>query len=172
VAPIARQGGTTERPSSKVRLARGLRTPSSKLRLARGVRAPSSKVRLAQGLRAPSGGVCLPRWLNAPSGRVRLARGLSAPSGGVRLARGLNTPSARTVSLEGTCTHVVRAPAPVRAFNALTPQDPRHNPDTPRNRVPALFHRLPGGGHPRHYVALCNEARVSSATLCCLPPYG
>jgi hypothetical protein len=133
---------------------------------------PSSKVRLARGLRAPSGGVRLPRGLNEPSRRVRLARGLSAPSGGVRLARGLNTPSARTVSLEGTCTHVVRAPAPVRAFYALTPQDARHDPDTPENRVPALFHRLPGGGYPRHYVALCDEARVSSATLCRLPQYG
>jgi hypothetical protein len=157
--PAARRGGTTERPSSKVRLAQGPRAPSSKVRLARGLRAPSGEVRLARGLNAPSGG-------------VRLARDLSAPLGGVRLARGLNTPSARTVLLEGTWTHVVLAPTPVRAFNALTPQDARHDPDTPGNRIPALFHRLPGGGHPRHYVALCDEARVSSATLCRLPPYG
>jgi hypothetical protein len=59
---------------------------------------PSSKVRLIRGL-------------HAPSGKVRLARGLNAPSGKVRLARGLNAPSARSVSLEGTCTHVARAPA-------------------------------------------------------------
>jgi hypothetical protein len=61
----------------------------------------------------PSGEVCLARGLNAPSGEVHLARELNAPSGEVRLARGLNAPSARTASLEGTCTHVVPAPAPV-----------------------------------------------------------
>jgi hypothetical protein len=32
----------------------------------------------------------------------------------------------------------------VRAFNALTPQDARHDPDTPGNRVSVLFHELPG----------------------------
>jgi hypothetical protein len=41
------------------------------------------------------------------------SRGQPHPSGKVRLARGLNAPSAKTVSLEGTCTHVTRAPAPV-----------------------------------------------------------
>jgi hypothetical protein len=50
---------------------------------------------------------------DAPSGEVHLARGLNAPSGEVRLARGLNAPSVRTASLEGTCMHVVPAPAPV-----------------------------------------------------------
>jgi hypothetical protein len=74
VAPAARQGGTAERPSSKVRLAQGL---------------------------------------HAPSGEVRLARSLNSPSGGVRLARGLNPPRAGFASLEGTCTHVAHAPAPV-----------------------------------------------------------
>jgi hypothetical protein len=87
VAPAARQGDTAEHPSSKVRLIRGLHAPSGKVRLARG--------------------------LNAPSGGVRLARGLDPTSGKVRLARGLNAPSARSVSLEGTCTHVARAPAPL-----------------------------------------------------------
>jgi hypothetical protein len=62
---------------------------------------------------APSGEVRLARGLNAPTSRVRLARGLNTPSGEVRLARGLNTPLARTASLEGTCTHVVPAPAPM-----------------------------------------------------------
>jgi hypothetical protein len=62
----------------------------------------------------PSGGVRLARGLDAPTSGVRLAGGLNAPSGKVRLARGLNTPPpARTASLEGTCTHVVPAPAPV-----------------------------------------------------------
>jgi hypothetical protein len=61
----------------------------------------------------PLSEVCLTRGLDAPLGEFRLARGLNAPSGGVRLARGLNAPSARTVSLEGTCTHVTRAPTPV-----------------------------------------------------------
>jgi hypothetical protein len=121
---------------------------------------------------APSSGVRLARGIDAPTSGARLARGLNAPSGEVRLTRGLNAPSAKTAPLEGTRMHVVHALAPVRAFNALTPQDARHDPDTPGNRVPALFHRLPGGGHPRHCVALCDEARVSSATLCRLPPYG
>jgi hypothetical protein len=75
VAPADRQGGTAERPSSKVRLARGLT-------------APLGEVCLARGLNAPSGGVRLALGLNVPSGGVRLARGLNAPSGGVRLARG------------------------------------------------------------------------------------
>jgi hypothetical protein len=59
----------------------------------------------------------------------------------------------------------------VRAFNAQTPQDARRDFGTPGNRVPALFHQLPGGGHPRRCVALCGEAGVSSVTLCRLPPY-
>jgi hypothetical protein len=57
----------------------------------------------------------------------------------------------------------------VRAFNALTPQDARRDFGTPGNRVPTLFHQLPGGGHPRRYVALCGEVGVSSVTLCRLP---
>jgi hypothetical protein len=85
---------------------------------------------------------------------------------------GSTAPQAGSASLEGTCTHVARAPAPVRAFNDLTPQDARHDPDTPGNRVPALFHRLPGGGHPRRCSALCDEAGVSPVTLRHLPPYG
>jgi hypothetical protein len=124
VAPAARQSGTAGRPSSKVRLARGL---------------------------------------DVPSGEFRLARGLNAPSGGVCLARGLNpTPRARSASLEGS-TPPRRGPSRsrvparmlptllphVRAFNALTPQNARRDLGTPRNRVPTLFHQLPGGGHPR-----------------------
>jgi hypothetical protein len=82
-------------------------------------------------------------------------------------------PRARPASLEGTCTHVARAPSPeVRAFNALTPQNARCDFGTPGNRVPTLFHQLPGGGHPRCCVALCGEVGVSSVTLCRLPPYG
>jgi hypothetical protein len=95
-----------------------------------------------------------------PLGRVRPARGLNAPSGEDRLARGhLHARRPRT------CPRV-------RAFNALTPQDARHDPDTPGNRVPALFHRLPGGGHPHRCLALCDEAGVSPVTLRRLPPYG
>jgi hypothetical protein len=62
---------------------------------------------------APAGGVRLARGLDAPTSGVRLARGLNAPSGEDHLARGLNATSARTASLEGTCRHVVPAPAPV-----------------------------------------------------------
>jgi hypothetical protein len=108
---------------------------------------------------APSGGVCLTRGIDAPTSGARLTRGLNAPSGEVRLARGhLHARRPRS------CPRV-------RAFNALTPQDARHDPDTPGNRVPVLFHRLPGGGHPHDCVALCDEARVSPATLCRLPLY-
>jgi hypothetical protein len=60
----------------------------------------------------------------------------------------------------------------VRSFNALTPQDVHHDPDTPGNRVPALFHQLPEGGYPRRCLALCDEAGVSPVTLRRLPPYG
>jgi hypothetical protein len=60
----------------------------------------------------------------------------------------------------------------VWAFNALTPRDARHDPGTPGNRVPVLFHQLPMGGHPRRFVTLCGKAGVSSVTLCHLPPYG
>jgi hypothetical protein len=95
-----------------------------------------------------------------PSSKVRLARGLNTPSGGVRLARG--HPHAR-------CP---RSCPRVQAFNAMTPQDARRDLGTPGNRVPALFHQLPGGGHPRRCVALCGKAGVSSVTLCRLPPYG
>jgi hypothetical protein len=124
VAPAARQGGTAERPSSKVRLARGLHASSGEVRLARSLDAPSGEVRLARGLNPP------------PSGGVRLAQSLNTPLGGVRLARGrLHT------RYPHSCPRV-------RAFNALTPQDTRHNPGTPGNRVPALLHQLPGGGHP------------------------
>jgi hypothetical protein len=48
----------------------------------------------------------------------------------------------------------------------------RHDSDAPGNHVPVLFHRLPGGGHPRHCGTLCGEASASPATLCRLPLYG
>jgi hypothetical protein len=86
--------------------------------------------------------------------------GSTPPSGEVRLAR------------EHMHTRRPRSCPCVRAFNALAPQDARHDPDTPGNRVQALFHQLPGGGHPRHCVTLCDKAGVSSMTLCRLPPYG
>jgi hypothetical protein len=107
-----------------------------------------------------------------PRARSASLEGSTPPSGVVRLARGLNAPSTRTTSHEGICTHVVHAPAPVQAFNALTPQDVRHGPNTPGNHVLTLFHQLPGEGHPRYCVALCDEAGVSPVTLCHLPPYG
>jgi hypothetical protein len=98
--------------------------------------APSGEVRLARGLNAPSGRVHLARGLNAPSGEDRLAREPSTPSGEVHLARGY-----------------LRARRPrscprLRAFNAPTPQDARHDPDTPGNHAPVLFHRFPGKAIP------------------------
>jgi hypothetical protein len=50
VAPAARQDDTAGRPSSEVRLARGLDAPSGEVRLARGLNAPSGGVRVARGL--------------------------------------------------------------------------------------------------------------------------
>jgi hypothetical protein len=82
------------------------------------------------------------------------------PSGRVHLARG--HPHAR-------CP---RSCPRIQALNALTPQDAHHDFGTPGNHVPALFHQLPGGGHPCRCVALCGKAGVSSMTLCRLPPYG
>jgi hypothetical protein len=118
-------------------------------------------------------GARLARSLNAPSGEVHLARGLNAPSGKVRLARGLDTPSGEDRLTRGQLhARRPRSYPRVRAFNAPTPQDARHDPDTPGNRVPVLFHRLPGGGHPRHCVALCDEVGISPVTLRRLPPYG
>jgi hypothetical protein len=98
----------------------------------------------------PSGGVRLARGLDAPTSRTRLARGLDAPSGKVRLARGLNALSGE-VRLARGHLHARRPRSfpRVRAFNAPTPQDVRHDPDTPGNRVPVLFHRLPEGGQLR-----------------------
>jgi hypothetical protein len=55
VATAARQGDTAGRPSSEVRLARGLDAPSGEFRLTRGLNAPSGGVRLARGLNPPLG---------------------------------------------------------------------------------------------------------------------
>jgi hypothetical protein len=123
VAPTARQGGTANAPSGEVRLAQGLNAPSGRIRLAQGINAPSGEVRLARGLSAPSGEVRLAREPSAPSGKVRLARGH------LRARRPRSCP-------------------PLRALNALTPQDARHDPDTPGNHAPTLFHRLPGKAIP------------------------
>jgi hypothetical protein len=120
----------------------------------------SGEVRLARGLNTPSGEVRLARGLNATSGEVRLARGLNAHSGKVRLARG-----------HQHARHPRSCPR-VRAFNAPTPQDVRHDPDTPGNHAPLLFHQLPWEGHPCHCVALCGEAGVSPVTLRRLLLYG
>jgi hypothetical protein len=121
----------------------------------------------------PSGGVRLARGLDAPISRTRLGRGLNTPSGEVRLARGLDTPSGEVRLTRGHLhARRPRSCPRVRAFNATTPQDARQDLDTPGNRVPVLFHRLPGGGHPRHCVALCDEAGVSPVTLRRLLPGG
>jgi hypothetical protein len=96
---------------------------------------------------------------DAPSGEVPLARGLNAPSSGVRLARGL------------LHAHHPHPCSRARASNALTSQDARHDPDTPGNHAPTLFHRLPEEGHPRHCVTLCDKAGVSPVTLCHLLLY-
>jgi hypothetical protein len=147
VAPAARQGGTAGRPSSEVRLARGLD-------------APSGEFRLARGLNAPSGGSTSPEGSTPPLGRGPPRSRVQRPLGEDRLTRGY---------LHARCP---RSCPRVRAFNALTPQDAHRDLGTPVNRIPALYHQLPGGGHLRRCVALCGEAGVSSVTLCRLPLYG
>jgi hypothetical protein len=77
----------------------------------------------------------------------------------------------RSDALPGWPSHPRSCPR-LRAFNALTPQDARHDPDTPGNHAPVLLHRLPREGHPCHCVALCGEAGVSPVTLRCLLLYG
>jgi hypothetical protein len=98
----------------------------------------------------PSGEVCLARRLNAPLGRGPPHLRAQRP-----LRRG--PPRSRAPA----CSHRPRSCPRVQAFNALTPQDARHDPDTPRNHAPVLFHRLPGEGLPRHCVTLCDETGVS-----------
>jgi hypothetical protein len=86
---------------------------------------------------------------DAPSGEVRLARGLNAPSGEVHLARGLNAPSGELCLARGHLrSSRPRSYPRLRAFNALTPQDARHDLDTLGNHAPTLFHRLPGKAIP------------------------
>jgi hypothetical protein len=91
VAPAACQGGTAECPSSKVRLARGLRAPSGEVRLTRGLNTPSGEVRSLEALT-----IVDPR-----AGSASLEGSTPPP------------PRARSASLEGTCTHDVHAPAPM-----------------------------------------------------------
>jgi hypothetical protein len=84
---------------------------------------PSSEVRLARGISAPSGGVHLARGPYAPSGGVRLARGLS-PAPGKRSAslKGWAPPRTGSAPLEGTRTRLSRAPrapVPARAYGHL-----------------------------------------------------
>jgi hypothetical protein len=122
---------------------------------------------------APSGDVRLARGLNAPSGVVRLARELNDPSGEVRLARGPNAPWGEDcLARRHLHAHRPRSCPRVRAFNALTPQDARHDPDMPRNHARRCSTDSPGKGHSCHCVTLYDEAGVSPVTLCRLLLYG
>jgi hypothetical protein len=92
-------------------------------------RRPSSEVRLARGIDAPSGEVRLARGPYAPSGGVRLARGLSpAPRTRSASLEGRAPPRAGSAPLEGTNVRLSRVLARtcsrtrVQAFNALTQQ--------------------------------------------------
>jgi hypothetical protein len=100
VPPVARQGGTAEHLLSKLRLARGLRAPSGGVRLARGLNA-------------------LPRAESAsfeasthPRARSALIEALTPLGRGPPRSRA-QRPHGRDRLTEGTCTHVVHAPAPV-----------------------------------------------------------
>jgi hypothetical protein len=133
-------------------LGRGL--PRSRVRRSHEQNSPCSRAQHPLGRGPPRSRSQRPLGRGPPRSRAQ------CPLGEDRLARGhLHARRPRSCPL-------------VRAFNALTPQEARHDPDTAGNRVPALFHQLSGEGHPRHCVALCDEAGVSPVTLCRLPPYG
>jgi hypothetical protein len=153
---------TRPRPWWPLRPARAAQRNAPRVRSAslEGYAPPRARSTSLEGLTPPWARSASLEALTPPRAGSTSLEGSTPPSGEVRLARG---------HLHARCP---RSYPRVRAFNALTPQDTRHDPDTPGNRVPALFHRLPGGGHPRRCVALCDEARVSSVTLCHLPPYG
>jgi hypothetical protein len=86
--------------------------------LVRRSRRPSSEVRLARGIDAPSGGVHLARGLHTPSGGVRLARGItSAPR--ARAENSLGRSPLRSRSPTRASPALPRAPAPVRAYEHL-----------------------------------------------------
>jgi hypothetical protein len=106
-----------------------------------------------------------------PSGEVASLEGSTPPRRGPSRSRAQRPLGEDRLARGHLHEHHPRS-CPVWAFNALTPQDARHDPDTPGNRVLALFHQLPGEGHPRHCVALCDEVGVSPVTLCRLPLYG
>jgi hypothetical protein len=91
VAPAARQGDTTGRPSSEVRLARGLD-------------APSGEFRLARDLNAPRAGSASPEGSNPPLGRGPPRLRVQHPLGEDRLARGYL--HARLPTLLPPCTGI------------------------------------------------------------------
>jgi hypothetical protein len=129
--------------------------------------APSGEVKHSLGRGPPRSRAQCPLGRGPPCSRAKLPLGQGPPRsraqrplGEDRLARG---------HLHARCP---RSCPRVRAINALTPQDTRHDPDTPGNHAPALFHRLPREGHPCHCVTLCDEVGVSPVTLCCLLLYG
>jgi hypothetical protein len=128
----------------------------------------------------------MPRWpprstraaqQGAPSSKVRLARGLTP-----HLERGLprsraHAPSSRLPPRSRVLASLERAPlrsrfphehtcscTRVRAFNALTRQScaTTRLGITPRRRSANPL----GGAHPHHCGELCDEAGVSSVTLC------
>jgi hypothetical protein len=133
------------------------RRPSSKVRLARGIDAPSGGNRLARGPHAPSGGsASLER--SAPP----LERG--PPRSRAKRPRGRGP--LRSKAPTRTCSRTR-----VRALNALTPQG-RAPTLTRLGITPRHCSANSRGGHPRRCSALCGKAGVSSVTLCRLPPYG
>jgi hypothetical protein len=89
--------------------------------------------------------------IKRPLERVPPRSRAHAPSSGFRLARGLPH--------ERNCSHMR-----VRAFNALTQQSRAITRlgITPRR----CFANSLGEAHPRHCGGLCDEAGVSSVTLC------
>jgi hypothetical protein len=148
VAPTVCRGSTADAPSGEVRLARELNAPSDGVRLAQELNAPTGEVRLTQGLNAPSGEVCLARGLNAPSARSASLEGSTPPRRGPPRSRA-QCPLGEDRLAQGHLHACRSRTCPyVRAFNALTPQDARHDPETPGNHAPALFHRLPGKAIP------------------------
>jgi hypothetical protein len=97
-----------------------------------------------------------------PTNEVCLARGLGTPSSKARLARGhpctLSPPRSR-LPQERTCSRTR-----VRALHALTQQSRATTRLGIRPRRCSA--NSLGGAHPHHCGELCDEAGVSSVTLC------
>jgi hypothetical protein len=145
-----------------------LRWPPRPTRVAQS-NAPSSGFRLAEGLTSPRAGSTSlegPRLLRADSALLEGSRPLERVLPRLRVPASLErAPPRSRLPHERTCSR-----ARVRAFNALTQQSRAITRLGIRPRRCSA--KSLGEAHPRHCGGLCDEAGVSSVTLCRPLPYG